>query len=59
MTFHGVLTALLKPKYVAQGYSLSEDEDFVYVEFKGRVVHVFNARRATIEAIESEIEKDC
>lgn len=59
MTIHGVLTQLLNPKYIAQGYSLSEDEDFLYVEFKGRVVHVFNSRRATIEAIESEIEKDC
>jgi len=59
MTFHGVLTALLKPEHVALGYSLSEDNEFVYVEFRGRVVHVFSIRTATIKIIESEIEKDC
>ena len=59
MTFHGTLTALLKPEHVALGYSLSEDVDFLYVHFKGRIVHVFNARKATIEAVEAEIEKDC
>jgi hypothetical protein len=53
----GNITALLKPEYIEQNFSVTEDEDFVYLHKDGKVIEVFSSHGATIEKIELEINK--
>jgi len=53
----GILTKMLDDKYIADGYYLVEDEDFVYLYKDGERVAVFNATRTDIPDIEAYIEE--
>lgn len=55
--FKGILTKLLTPDQQNQGYSLSEDEDFLYLELDGKVIGVFNARTSCLDRITEFISK--
>ena len=57
MTVIGILDALLQLKYREAGYSLREDEDFLYLCLNGKVCATFSTHGATIPAIEACIEK--
>jgi len=53
----GILDALLQLKYHEAGYSLREDEDFLYLCLDGKVCATFSTHGATIPAVEAYIEK--
>ena len=56
MTVFGWLTELLSPERIAQGYRLTEDEDFVYLWRPGiNEPQVFSSHGATMENIEAHI----
>lgn len=57
MTFTGILTGLLKPEYGEAGFSLVEDEHFLYLLLKDARIAVFSASGATKESINEECEK--
>lgn len=56
MTMVGNLTQLLKPEYREQGYTLSEDEDYLYLFRNDERQAVFSSHGATIERVHSFIE---
>ena len=51
------LNAILKPEYRQAGYSLDEDEDFLYLKRGNKVVAVWNATKATAERVVAEIDR--
>ena len=55
-TMAGNITGLLKPQYRVYGYSLSEDEDFLYLHLDGKQIAVFSSHRMTLEQVEKFIE---
>ncbi len=56
MAVLGKLTLMLKPEYVAKGYGLTEDEDFVYLHIPGKdKPAIFSAIGVTVEGIENHI----
>ncbi len=55
-TLSGNLTHLLPGKYQTAGYTLSEDEDCIYVYFKGKHLKTFSSHRTNLSAITEFIE---
>jgi hypothetical protein len=54
----GFLTNLLRPEYIAAGYRLTEDDDFVYLYKVGvKEPSIFSARGAIIASIEDHIKE--
>jgi hypothetical protein len=51
------LDACLKPEHLKAGYYLNEDEDFLYLKREGKMLAVWNAGRATVAAIQEEIDR--
>ncbi len=51
------LNAILKPEHRKAGYSLDEDEDFLYLKRGDKVVAVWNATKATAEVVVAEIDR--
>ena len=52
----GNITQLLKYEYQRQGYSLTEDEDFINLHFKGKQVATFSTHRTNLNAVNDHIE---
>jgi hypothetical protein len=53
------MTALLKLEYRNQGYTLSKDENFVYLKRNGKNCKVFSSLIVSIAAVEKHIESSC
>jgi hypothetical protein len=51
------LTACLKPEHRQAGFYLEDDEDFLYLKRTDKVVAVWNATRATKEAVLTETDR--
>ena len=51
------LNAILKPEHRQAGYSLDEDEDFLYLKRGDKVVAVWNATKANAERVVAEIDR--
>ena len=51
------LNAIMKPEHRQAGYSLDEDEDFLYLKRGDKVVAVWNATKATAEVVVAEIDR--
>jgi len=51
------LTEKLEPRYRETGFYLEDDEDFLYLEWGERVVAVWNAAGATLEAVQAEADR--
>jgi len=52
----GYLTNMLSKKYQEQGFTLSEDEDFLYLRHPDLVVpKIFNGKNTSIEVVEKWI----
>lgn len=62
MVVIGFLTALLKPEHIAKGYTLTEDEDFLYLNKDGKVFLVYSSHIPNLDpvhkAIEEQIKKE-
>ena len=53
MTISGNITQLLNPGFQQAGYSLTEDEDFIEVHYKGKQIGRFSkCNRHDLSAIE-------
>lgn len=52
----GLLTPLLSKESRDKGYTIGEDEDFLYLYKNGKLVKTFHARTATIENVEKAIK---
>ncbi len=48
---HGYLDRILKPEHRRAGFSLDEDEDFLYLKRGDKVLAIWNATKATAETI--------
>lgn len=57
MPILGNITNLLDPEYIKQGYVLSEDEDFVYLDKDNHIVAVFYARTFHMEKLQEYLKK--
>ena len=56
MTISGNITQLLRPEFQQAGYSLTEDEDFIEVHYKGKQIGTFSKHnRKDLSAIEKFI----
>ena len=56
MTLQGNITQLLNPGFQQAGYSLTEDEDFIEVHYKGKQIGRFlKHNRKDLSAIEKFI----
>lgn len=54
----GYLTGMLRSEHVAAGFSLTEDEDFLYLHVPGKASPVvFSVVGADIESVNSYIEE--
>jgi len=51
------LTACLKPEHRQAGFYLEDDEDFLYLKRTDKVVAVWNATKATKEAVLAETDR--
>lgn len=51
------LTKKLKPQHKQAGFYLEDDEDFLYLKQGEKVVAVWNAARATIDAVVAEADR--
>ena len=51
------LNAIMKPEHRQAGYSLDEDEDFLYLKRGDKVVAVWNATKATAKVVVAEIDR--
>jgi len=51
------LNRILKPKHKQAGFSLDDDEDFLYLKRGNKVVAVWNATRATPEVVIAEADR--
>ena len=51
------LNAILKPEHREAGYSLDEDEDFLYLKRGNKVVAVWNATKANAERVVAGIDR--
>ena len=51
------LTEKLKPEHRQAGFYLEDDEDFLYLKRGEKVVAVWNAARATIDAVVAEADR--
>ena len=51
------LTERLKPEHRQAGFYLEDDEDFLYLKRGEKVVAVWNAARATIDAVVAEADR--
>ncbi len=56
MSMKGYLTGLLSKESIEKGYSLVEDEDFVYLYLNDKVKATYSTHGATIEQIEQDIQ---
>ena len=58
MVVKGNLTQMLNVRYQREGWTLEEDEHFVYLQFKGKQIATFSAHGLKdIKKIEEEIER--
>ena len=57
MSVKGYLTGLLSKESIEKGYSLVEDEDFIYLYLNDKVKSVYSTHGATIEQIEQDIKE--
>jgi len=53
----GPLQDALTPEQREQGFSLAEDEDFVYLYRHGKLIATFSSKGATVEAIREEADR--
>ena len=51
------LTEKLKPEHGQAGFYLEDDEDFLYLKRTDKVVAVWNATKATREAVLAETDR--
>ncbi len=51
------LNRILKPEHKQAGFSLDDDEDFLYLKRGNKVVAVWNATKATKEAVLAETDR--
>jgi hypothetical protein len=56
MTIKGNLTQLLKPEQRTDGWILSEDEDFLYLNRNGKSEAIFNAHTSCLDKIDDYIK---
>ena len=56
MTIHGYLTEFLQPQHQRLGYTLDEDEDFLYVKQDNHQLAVFNAHASCLDRVDKFIE---
>lgn len=55
-TLSGNLTQLLPSKYQTEGYTLSEEQDFIHVYFEGKHLATFSSHRTNLSTITEFIE---
>jgi hypothetical protein len=52
------IALMLKTKYQDQGYSLSKDEDYVYLRRNGKICRVFSYYKMSITTVEKYLENN-
>lgn len=57
MALKALITAMLPEKYQTLGYSLTEDEDFVYLVTPDKESIVFSSHGATMQKINESISE--